>query len=107
MLRLARTSETYELWQHIRVLARSLDGLVDRRSNPEGLRLLGVEDLIPYGVITRPSHYITPSAHNVNAGPTVNPPGVRAEDTLLDNFIRPCASAAQLAGNPRGPRFCQ
>ena len=101
-LRPARTSKRYELRQNIRVLARSLDGLVDRRSNPEGLRLLGAEDLIPYGDITSPSHHITSCAHNVKAGRTVNPPGVRAEDTLFNDFQRPCASAAQLAGNPRG-----
>ena len=44
--------------------------------------------------IGRSIHWVTHS--------TVNPPGVRAEDTLLDNFVRPCASVAQLAGNPRG-----
>ena len=61
---------------------------------------------LPNGDTQRSSHHITSSAHNVKAGPTVDPL-VRAEDTLHDNVVRPCASAVQAEGQPSGQNLTQ
>ena len=61
---------------------------------------------LPNGDTQPSSHHITSSAHNVKAGPTVDSP-VRAEDTLLNNVVRPCASAAQAEGQPSGQNLTQ